>query len=107
MEKIGDFNQRCKIMQPTTSSNALGEETITWAVNSVVYCRVEYPRAQSDERFIGDQQTVVQRVTFVMRNRYDIVPKWKINYRDEDYDILVIRRMENNKYMAVETEYRK
>lgn len=86
MIAAGQLNERVTLQRPVVSSrDAMGGEVITWTDVAGVWARA-VPRT-GREIFLADQVHAEKTVSFTIRSRTDVSAAWRLQWRDETYDI--------------------
>ena len=81
----GRMDRKITLQEPTTTTNAYGEETTTYADQPDTFANVR--QQSSQEVFNGGKVSEVEAV-FTLRYRADVTATWRISYDGDTYEIM-------------------
>jgi SPP1 family predicted phage head-tail adaptor len=96
----GKLRQRITLQQPVVGSNAIGEETYTWADVATVWGSME--PATGSWYFSGRQADSKVDGRVRIRYRSDILPTWRIKFGDRYLSIVsILNPQERNRETVI------
>ena len=106
MLKIGELDRRIIIESPSSSQNAYGEKTFTWATAYTVWAKINWRKSNRKEE--SQELVQVSDLTFYIRNiGVIILGTYRINYDSNYYYIHGIKEVDGrNQFLEFETQLR-
>ncbi len=106
MLKIGELDRRIIIESPSSSQNAYGEKTFTWATAYTVWAKINWRKSNRKEE--SQELVQVSDLTFYIRNiGVIILGTYRINYDSNYYYIHGIKEVDGrNQFLELETQLR-
>jgi SPP1 family predicted phage head-tail adaptor len=95
----GKLDRKITIQNRTTSTNALGEKTDTWATYATMWANF---RTMGGKEGQGERQEVAE-LTNEFRIRYipEIVPDMRILFEGTYYDIQSVSEIQRKRYLSI------
>lgn len=80
------MNQRVVLLSKGASRDAIGGETVTWTEAATVWAEAKPIRGQE---FIALQEAQSElQVRFTIRYRSDVTADWRLQWREQTYEIV-------------------
>ncbi len=100
---IGEMNKEVSFMMPVKSRNAkTGGEIKGFLTSSVVWAKVDYLAAGSDEKDITRKKTDITKVMFTMYLNEAMRPNWRLKHLSREFEVLSVLPTQNDMFMKVE-----
>lgn len=96
------LDRRITIETPTSTKDATGAPTLSWATLAEVGANMKWKGG--DESEVLSKVTAKTRVQFLIRYRTDIDHSMRISYDGDYYNILAILDDQWNMYLTIKTE---
>jgi len=100
--RAGDLDRRITIQQKAVGRNAVGEEVITWLPYAEVWAQKMPLRGQ--ERYEAQQLNAEVSDKWRIRYTSGVVPKMRITYESQNYDIQSVLEIGRREGMELITE---
>ena len=104
--KIGDLDERLELWEATATRSESGAIEESWGLAATVWAKVEFPKTGQTEVFVADQQTVLKRANFTIRNRAGVTEKTRARHKGQDFDILTVTELGRNGFLVLITQAR-
>lgn len=95
----GQLDRQIEIHAPTTSVDAIGQETVSWSLWAKPWA--QYETSTGDETFDAAQRTAEQKGTFRIRYRPGVTPKMRVVYDTQIYDILDVAEPNRREWLVL------
>jgi SPP1 family predicted phage head-tail adaptor len=100
----GFLDRRITLQAYTSSENEFGEVIETWTDLATVWANVRELRGT--ERFEAARLTAVVDAFFTIRWRTDVVPKMRVSYEGELFDIQAVMELPRREGLQLEAKWR-
>ena len=107
--QLGDLRRRITIESQTLSSDANGQEIITWGTLAEVWARMTFETSMTSENggeSVEADQRVAQRIVkFTIRFRDDVDATCRILYDSKYYFITGVEQLGRERFLTIKTFY--
>ena len=98
---IAALDERIDLQSFTTTADAYGGLTKTWATYSTAWARIEYAATTSGEDYQQHVNLSILRIGFTCRWRSGVTVKDRVLYNGEYYDIVKIEVLGRRKFLKI------
>ena len=101
--QLGDLRRRITIESQTLSTDANGQEIVTWGDLASVWARMTFENG--GESVEADQRVAQRIVKFTIRFRDDVDATCRILYDSKYYFITGVERLGRQRFLVIKTFY--
>ena len=103
--RIGQFDRRITIQQPSESQSDFGDMTITWSTLRTVWAHVLYKSGKEKEE--AGRMTDITEIIFTIRYASDITQHMRISFDSNTYYIDEVLHHGRRKLTQLKTKLKK
>jgi len=96
------MRHECTFLTPTPTRDASGDEVLSWAEGSNVWCHLDYKLTGSDENDQGARIHAFTKVIVTLRYDSTITEKMRIKFDGKEHNIITIAPDPHRQFMQID-----